>query len=116
LSHACQECVDVARADQDGVVAELVGAFRREGQGQRRHPTPNDHQATGPGPDTPPADLEHAGAGGNSQRPSESALWLSDEEFPRFFAAFGEFLAPYLANPETPERTRRLISTIVIPD
>lgn len=46
----------------------------------------------------------------------QAALWLSDEEFARFFAAFGEFLAPYLATPETPERTRRLLSTIVIPD
>jgi hypothetical protein len=46
----------------------------------------------------------------------QAALWLSDEEFAEFFAAFGQFLAPYLANDATPARTRRLLSTILIPD
>jgi Helix-turn-helix domain len=46
----------------------------------------------------------------------QTALNLSDDEFQEFITAFGEFLAPYTANDPSENRTRRLLSTILIPD
>ncbi|ADB35224.1 hypothetical protein Kfla_6221 [Kribbella flavida DSM 17836] len=46
----------------------------------------------------------------------QTALNLSDEELAEFLTAFGEFLAPYVAHSPAPDRTRRVLSTILIPD
>lgn len=44
------------------------------------------------------------------------ALQLSDDELPQFLSALGDFLAPYLANSPSPDRTRRVLSLMLIPD
>lgn len=43
-------------------------------------------------------------------------LWLTDEEFAGIAAALREAIRPALDNAPTPERRRRLVTTIVMPD
>ncbi len=58
---------------------------------------------------------EHVDMGADGVGFRQYPLYLTDEEFEAFRAALGATLAPFLANAETPERTRRLFSTIVLP-
>lgn len=44
-----------------------------------------------------------------------AALWLSDDELNELAAEFVELLQPYLDRPATPDRTRRILRTIVLP-
>ncbi|MEV6285502.1 helix-turn-helix domain-containing protein [Kribbella sp. NPDC051770] len=46
----------------------------------------------------------------------QTALNLSDEEFAEFVTAYGELLGRYAGKPDTDERRRRVLSTIVVPD
>lgn len=43
------------------------------------------------------------------------ALWLSDDELSEFLAAFGDVYRRYADLPPAPGRTRRILSTVVIP-
>lgn len=45
----------------------------------------------------------------------QNALWLSDDEFAEFVARFQELVDSYSHEPSA-ERTRRVLSTILIPD
>ncbi len=45
----------------------------------------------------------------------QTAVWLTDEEFAKLAESFRSALLPYADNPASPERTRRLITTIVMP-
>jgi hypothetical protein len=45
----------------------------------------------------------------------QAAMYLSDEEFRDFLQDLREILAPRFANQPAPGRTRRLLSTIVMP-
>ena len=44
-----------------------------------------------------------------------AAMWLNDNEFSELTARFVELLQPYLRRPATPDRTRRVLRTIVLP-
>jgi DNA-binding transcriptional ArsR family regulator len=44
-----------------------------------------------------------------------AALWLADDELRELAAGFGRLLRPYLDRPATPDRTRRVVRTIVLP-
>lgn len=44
-----------------------------------------------------------------------AAMWLTDGELREVAAGFGELLRPYLDLPATPDRTRRVLRTIVLP-
>jgi DNA-binding transcriptional ArsR family regulator len=44
-----------------------------------------------------------------------AALWLTDDELRELAARFGKLLQPYLDLPATPDRTRRVVRTIVLP-
>ena len=44
-----------------------------------------------------------------------AALWLTDDELRELAAEFGKLLQPYLDLPATPDRTRRVVRTIVLP-
>jgi len=44
------------------------------------------------------------------------ALWLNDDEVRKMTTALSSALAPFLENPEAPDRQRILLSTIVMPD
>lgn len=44
-----------------------------------------------------------------------AGLWLTDGELRELAAGFGKLLHPYLEFPATPDRTRRVIRTIVLP-
>lgn len=44
-----------------------------------------------------------------------AAMWLSDDELREVAAGFGKLLQPYLDRPATPDRTRRVLRTIVLP-
>jgi len=44
-----------------------------------------------------------------------AALWLTDDELRELAAGFGKLLQPYLDRPATPDRTRRVVRTIVLP-
>lgn len=44
-----------------------------------------------------------------------AALWLTDDELRELAAGFGRLLRPYLDRPATPDRTRRVVRTIVLP-
>ncbi len=44
-----------------------------------------------------------------------AAMWLNDNEFTELTARFVELLQPYLRRPATPDRTRRVLRTIVLP-
>lgn len=46
----------------------------------------------------------------------QAALWLTDEEFGSFQERFGEVLAPLVAHEPAPDRVRRVLSTLLIPD
>jgi hypothetical protein len=46
----------------------------------------------------------------------QAALWLSDAEFTRFVGELGALLERYLEQGEAPGRTRRILSTVLIPD
>ncbi|MBJ2119742.1 helix-turn-helix domain-containing protein [Arthrobacter sp. MSA 4-2] len=45
----------------------------------------------------------------------QTAVWLTDEEFGKLAEGFRSAILPYADNPASPERTRRLISMIVMP-
>lgn len=45
----------------------------------------------------------------------QTAIWLSDEELGQFAAAIREVLGRFRENDESPDRRRRLITTIVMP-
>ncbi len=44
-----------------------------------------------------------------------AALWLTNDELRELAAGFGKLLQPYLDRPATPDRTRRVVRTIVLP-
>lgn len=44
-----------------------------------------------------------------------AAMWLNDDEFSELIAGFVRLLKPYLGRPATPDRTRRVLRTIVLP-
>jgi DNA-binding transcriptional ArsR family regulator len=44
-----------------------------------------------------------------------AALWLTDGELSELAAGFVRLLQPYLDHPATPDRTRRVLRTIVLP-
>lgn len=44
-----------------------------------------------------------------------AVMWLTDDELRELAAGFGRLLRPYLDRPATPERTRRVLRTIVLP-
>jgi hypothetical protein len=46
----------------------------------------------------------------------QAALWLSDDELAQFLARLGEALQPFLAHEPGNGRTRRILSTILVPD
>ena len=46
----------------------------------------------------------------------QAALWLADDEFDELIAELGAVVQRRLANEPDPERRRRLLSTIVMPD
>lgn len=46
----------------------------------------------------------------------QAALWLSDDEFDTLIADLTEVVQGHLQNQPTPDRRRRLLSTIVMPD
>ncbi|WP_243658830.1 helix-turn-helix domain-containing protein [Tamaricihabitans halophyticus] len=46
----------------------------------------------------------------------QNAIWLSDDELVEFAAEFQELLDRFAANESTSDRTRRILSTIMIPD
>ncbi|WP_432942564.1 helix-turn-helix domain-containing protein [Kribbella sp. CA-253562] len=46
----------------------------------------------------------------------QTALNLSDEEFAEFVTAYGELLTRYAGKPDAADRTRRVLSTIIVPD
>lgn len=46
----------------------------------------------------------------------QTALNLSDEEFAEFLTAYGELLTRYTGKPDTDARTRRMLSTLIVPD
>ena len=45
----------------------------------------------------------------------QTAVWLTDEEFGKLAESFRNAILPYADNPASPERTRRLITSIVMP-
>ncbi|TDK28008.1 ArsR family transcriptional regulator [Arthrobacter crusticola] len=45
----------------------------------------------------------------------QTAVWLTDEEFGKLAEGFRSAILPYADNPASPERTRRLITSIVMP-
>jgi hypothetical protein len=55
-------------------------------------------------------DLERDGAGYRM-----AGLWMTDEELRELTRGFLSLLEPYLANPATPDRRRRILRTIVNP-
>lgn len=61
--------------------------------------------------DGEPPDLEADGAGYR-----QVPLWLSDDEYAAFLADLGAVVARAYAHEPTPERRRRLLTTIVHPD
>ncbi|MEV6557528.1 helix-turn-helix domain-containing protein [Nocardia sp. NPDC051756] len=46
----------------------------------------------------------------------QSALLLSDEEFTEFVTALGQLLTRFSSNEPAPGRTRRIVSTVLMPD
>lgn len=46
----------------------------------------------------------------------QAALWLSDEELAQLQAGLTEVLEPFLAHEPEPGRTRRILSTVFMPD
>ncbi|WP_280464907.1 helix-turn-helix domain-containing protein [Nocardia brasiliensis] len=46
----------------------------------------------------------------------QSALWLADDEMAEFAERFRRFLEPYLSAQDNPNRSRRILSTILMPD
>ncbi|ANY10486.1 ArsR family transcriptional regulator [Pseudonocardia sp. HH130630-07] len=46
----------------------------------------------------------------------QAALWLSDDEVDRMQARLVEALEPFLGHTEEPGRTRRILSTVLMPD
>ncbi|MFI9406925.1 helix-turn-helix domain-containing protein [Nocardia sp. NPDC052316] len=46
----------------------------------------------------------------------QSALWLSDEELTEFMGALGQLLGRFAANEPADGRTRRIVSTVLMPD
>ncbi|WP_135236315.1 hypothetical protein [Nocardia sp. CS682] len=46
----------------------------------------------------------------------QSAVLLSDAEFTEFVTALGELLPRFAGNEATPDRTRRIVSTVLMPD
>ena len=44
-----------------------------------------------------------------------AAMWMTDEETNELTRGFLSLLQPYLDNPATPDRTRRILRTIVLP-
>jgi hypothetical protein len=44
-----------------------------------------------------------------------AGLWMTDEELAELTRGFLSLLQPYLANPATPDRRRRILRTIVLP-
>lgn len=44
-----------------------------------------------------------------------AAMWLTDDELNELAAGFGRLLQPYRDRPATPDRTRRIIRTVVLP-
>jgi hypothetical protein len=44
-----------------------------------------------------------------------AATWLTDDELNELAAGFATLLQPYLDRPATPDRTRRILRTIVLP-
>jgi hypothetical protein len=44
-----------------------------------------------------------------------AGLWMTDEELNELTRGFLSLLQPYLANPATPDRTLRILRTIVLP-
>ena len=54
-------------------------------------------------------DLRRDGAGYRM-----AGLWMTDEELNELTQGFVSLLQPYLANPATPDRRRRILRTIVL--
>lgn len=46
----------------------------------------------------------------------QAAMWLSDQELEQLVGRMQEAVAPFLEHEPTPDRTRRILSTIFIPD
>ncbi|WP_433278887.1 helix-turn-helix domain-containing protein [Pseudonocardia xinjiangensis] len=46
----------------------------------------------------------------------QAAIWLSDEEFEQFMVQFQKLLASVVDHRSGPGRTRRILSTVLIPD
>ena len=44
-----------------------------------------------------------------------AAAWLTDHELNELAAGYAKLLQPYLDRPATPDRTRRILRTIVLP-
>ncbi len=61
--------------------------------------------------DTDGADVGRDGVGYR-----QAPLWLTDDELDDLLARLGETLAPFLANEPSPERRRRLLTTILMPN
>src|SRR5580704_887989 len=55
-------------------------------------------------------DLRRDGAGYRM-----AGLWMTDEELNELIRGFVSLLQPYMANPATPDRRRRILRTIVLP-
>jgi hypothetical protein len=55
-------------------------------------------------------DLRRDGAGYRM-----AGMWMTDEELNELIRDFLRLLQPYMANPATPDRTRRILRTIVLP-
>lgn len=58
-------------------------------------------------------DAANLRAGGATLR--IAAAWLTDDELRELATGFGKLLQPYLDRPDTPDRTRRVLRTIVLP-
>jgi hypothetical protein len=44
-----------------------------------------------------------------------AGLWMTDEELKELTSGFLSLLQPYLNNPATPDRRRRILCTILLP-
>lgn len=55
-------------------------------------------------------DLRRDGAGYRM-----AGMWMTDEELTGLIQGLASLLQPYMANPATPDRRRRILRTIVLP-
>jgi hypothetical protein len=44
-----------------------------------------------------------------------AGMWMTDDELNELILGFAGLLQPYMANPATPDRKRRILRTVLLP-